>query len=75
MTCAQGSRYTDSFIGNLAEHGIDVWALEDRFHRGTANSCEAGRGNDCSVMATWDLHKRVADAEFTRQLIWRPLAG
>ena len=25
MSCAQAS-YTDSFIGNLAAHGIDVWA-------------------------------------------------
>jgi hypothetical protein len=64
-----GARYTESFIGNLANNGIDVWALEDRFHRGAVDSCEAGSGNDCSVMATWDLNKRVEDAEFTRQLI------
>jgi pimeloyl-ACP methyl ester carboxylesterase len=70
-----GGSYTESFIGNLAENGIDVWGLEDRFHRGTADSCEAGRGNDCAVMATWDLHKRVEDAEFTRQLILAATGG
>ena len=70
-----GASYTESFIGNLAENGIDVWALEDRFHRGAAHSCEAGRGNDCAVMATWGLHKRVEDAELTRQLILAATGG
>jgi hypothetical protein len=70
-----GASYTDSFIGNLAENGIDVWALEDRLNRGAANACEAGRGNDCAVMATWDLHKRVEDAELTRQLILAATGG
>ena len=70
-----GASYTESFIGNLAENGIDVWALEDRFHRGAAHACEAGRGNDCAVMGTWGLHKRVADAEWTRQLILAATGG
>lgn len=69
------STYKDSFIGNLAAHGIDVWALEDRLHPGTADACEPGSGNDCSVMATWGLHKRVEDATFTRQLILAATGG
>ena len=70
-----GSRYTDSFLGNLAENGIDVWALEDRFHRGPASSCEPDSRNDCSIMATWELRQRVTDAEFTRQLILAATGG
>lgn len=57
--------FEDSFVGYLAQNGVEVWGFAPRTSNLSENYCLS---NDCSVAKSWGLESYVQDIDFMRSV-------